>query len=97
MEAEGSEVMAPDMRLVAKIYRAISEFSDEVQIDEIKCARIASLISQSEFPARLEASIEQQADRIHTMRAEETVGFLKENAARQLAAEQAEGEAVCTV
>ena len=67
--------MAQDMRLIAKIYRAIQEFSN-AKVDAYKCERIAHLIGRSDFPLEIEALVEQHADRIHTMRAEEFVGFL---------------------
>ena len=69
--------MAEDPRLVAKIYRAIQEFPG-AKVDEQKCERIAHLITRSDYPLEIEALVEQHADRIHAMRAEEFVGFLRE-------------------
>ena len=67
--------MTQDIRMIAKIYRAIQEFSG-AKVDEHKCERIAHLIGRSDFPVQIEALVEQHADRIQAMRAEEFVGFL---------------------
>jgi hypothetical protein len=86
----GVEIMEPNIRLVAKIYRAIREFAGDAPIDEAKCERIASLIGQSDFATRIEALVEQQADRIQDMPAEDFVACLCSQAAREDARERAE-------
>ncbi|HUL65814.1 MAG TPA: hypothetical protein VLW55_14455 [Burkholderiaceae bacterium] len=70
--------MDTDIRLVAKIYRAIREFSTSAAIDEAKCERIAQLIRASEFPAQIEALVEQHADCIQAMSADDFVASLRE-------------------
>jgi len=76
--------MTEDLRLIAKIYRAIREFS-EGKVDERKCERIAHLITHSDFPVEIEALVEQHADRIQAMRAEEFVGYLREMVKQRIA------------
>jgi hypothetical protein len=75
------ENMDTDLRLVAKIARAIADFSDAYSIDEQKCERIARLIDGSEARDRIEAMVEQYADRIDAMKPEDFVGFLADAAA----------------
>jgi len=70
--------METDIRLVAKIYRAIREFPNGSPIDESKCDEIARLIDSSDLPVQIEAMVEQHADRIRTMRAEDFVAFLRD-------------------
>lgn len=81
--------MDDDLRLVTRIYRAIRELADDAPIDDRKCARIASLIAQSRHSVRLEALLEQQADRIHDMAAEDFVALLAGEADGQFASELA--------
>ena len=80
--------METDIRLVAKIYRAIREFTNGATIDERKCERIAQLIRASACPTKLEAMVEQHADRIQAMTAEDFVASLREKVARQVRVEQ---------
>jgi len=70
--------MDQDIRLVAKIYRAIQDFSDTMRIDQTKCERIAQLIHRSDVSVQLEAAVEQYADRIPAMHPEEFVRLLRD-------------------
>lgn len=80
--------MQPDLRLVAKIYRAIRELGD-APIDEAKCERIALLIRQNPSAERLEALMEQEADLIQELPADLFVGRLCQEAERHATAERA--------
>jgi hypothetical protein len=73
--------METDIRLCAKIARAIADFSDASSIDEQKCERIARLIGRSNARDRIEAMVEQYADRIGAMRPDEFVQMLSDAAA----------------
>ena len=75
--------MDTDIRLLAKIYRAIREFSSSAAIDEAKCKRIARLIRASDIPAQIEALVEQHADCIQAMSADEFVAALRERVVRE--------------
>jgi len=75
--------MQPDIRLVAKIYRAIQEFSDSTRVDERECDRIADLIAHSAHPVQVEALLEQYAERIARVHADEFVAFLEQQVERR--------------
>jgi hypothetical protein len=82
------KVSQSDIRLVAKIYRAIQDFSSGSTIDQAKCESIARLIAADENRMQLEALIEQHTDRIQTMQADEFVRFLRDEAGRPSAAQR---------
>jgi hypothetical protein len=86
-------IMETDIRLVAKIFRAIREFSSGASIDERKCERIAQLIRASACPTKLEALVEQHADRIQAMSADDFVALLREQVVQRLRVEQQHPEA----
>lgn len=74
--------METDFRIVAQIYRAIGDASSTTRVDESKCERIASLIARDDNRERIEALIEQYADRIDSMAATDFVGMLRNQASR---------------
>jgi hypothetical protein len=80
--------METDIRLVAKIYRAIGDTSPTTKIDESKCARIATLIAHGGDTDNIEGLIEQYADRIESMPASDFVHMLRK--ASRVPAEHAE-------